>query len=249
MTDRATTLDEEAARIRREYSRRASEIPEDLYSVSTPGHLFSSLQRIRDVVKVLSAEGFFPLSGRRILDVGCGHGGWLSDFESWGARRENLAGMELDPARAEVARRRLGAMPTGGTGGADIRIGDASGLPWPDESFDLVLQATVLTSILDAAMRRAVAAEMARVVKHSGILLWYDFFYDNPRNPNVRGIRAAEIRELFPGFEVRLRCVTLAPPIARRLAPLTWIGALCLEKLRVLNTHYLGVLRRGEGRV
>ena len=248
MTDRATTLDEEAGRIRREYARRANEIPQDLYSVSDPGHLFSSLQRSRGVVRVLSAAGFLPLSDRKILDVGCGHGGWLSDFESWGARRENLAGMELDPARAEVARHRLGAIHPDGTGGADIRLGDASRLPWPGESFDLVVQATVLTSILDDTMRRAVAAEMARVLKPAGVLLWYDFFYDNPRNSNVRGVRAAEIRELFPGFEARLQRVTLAPPIARRLVPLTWIGALCLEKLRVLNTHYLGVLQRGPGR-
>jgi SAM-dependent methyltransferase len=244
MRDRMTTLADEAARIRGEYARRAREVPEELYSVRNPGHLFCSLQRIRHLVRVLSAEGCFPLSDRRILDVGCGHGGWLSDFESWGARRENLAGMELDPARAEVARRRLGPTHSDGSGGADIRAGDASRLPWPDESFDLVVQATVFTSILDSEMRRSVAAEIARVLKPSGVLLWYDFFYDNPRNPNVRAVGAAEIRALFPDFRVELERVTLAPPVARRLVPVTWIGALVLEKFRLFNTHYLGVLRR-----
>lgn len=239
-----TTLADEADRIRAEYARRAREIPEDLYSVRNPGHLFGSLQRARRLVRALSAAGCFPLSDRRILDVGCGHGGWLSDFETWGARRENLAGMELDPARAEVARGRLGAIGSAGSGAADIRAGDASRLPWPDESFDIVVQATVFTSILDGAMRKSVAAEMARVLKPSGVFLWYDFFYDNPRNPGVRGVRAPEIRELFPGFRLTLERITLAPPIARRLAPVTWIGALVLENLRLFNTHYLGVLRR-----
>ena len=36
---------------------------------------------------------------------------------------------------------------------------------------------------------------------------------DNPRNPNVRGIRADEIRALFPRCDISLRRVTLAPPI------------------------------------
>jgi hypothetical protein len=40
--------------------------------------------------------------------------------------------------------------------------------------------------------------------------------------------------------------VTLAPPLARRLVPLTWIGALALEGLRFLNTHYIGVFRKVE---
>jgi SAM-dependent methyltransferase len=242
-----TTLADEADRIRAEYARRSREIPEELYSVRNPGHLFGSLQRVRRLVRALSAAGCFPLSDRRILDVGCGHGGWLSDFESWGARRENLAGMELDPARAEVARGRLGATHSDGSGGADIRVGDASRLPWPDESFDIAVQATVFTSILDGAMRRSVSAEIARVLKPAGVFLWYDFFYDNPRNLSVRGIRASKIRELFPGFRVSLERVTLAPPVARRLAPLTWIGALLLENARLFNTHYLGVLRRSSG--
>jgi len=244
MRDRVTMLADEADRIRVEYARRAREIPEELYSVRNPGHLFGTLQRVRRLVRALSVAGCFPLSDRRILDVGCGHGGWLADFESWGARRENLAGMELEPARAEVARCRLGATHSDGSGGADIRIGDASRLPWPDESFDIVVQATVLTSILDGAMRQSVSTEIARVLKPTGVFLWYDFFYDNPRNPNVRGIGASEIRELFPGFQIGLERVTLAPPLARLVAPLTWIGALLLENLRLFNTHFLGVLRR-----
>jgi hypothetical protein len=38
--------------------------------------------------------------------------------------------------------------------------------------------------------------------------------------------------------------VTLAPPIGRRSVPVSWIGSLLLEKLTVLNTHYLGLIRK-----
>ena len=53
---------------------------------------------------------------------------------------------------------------------------------------------------------------MLRVVKPQGLILWYDFRYNNPRNPNVQGIGATEIRGLSPGRQVELRKVTLAPP-------------------------------------
>ena len=77
-----------------------------------------------------------------------------------------------------------------------------------------------------------------------GAVLWYDFFVNNPRNPHVRGVGAKVIRLLFPGFGVRLARVTLAPPLARRLVPLSRTIAFALEATKVLNTHYLGVIRR-----
>jgi ubiquinone/menaquinone biosynthesis C-methylase UbiE len=226
----------EAQRILQEYRRRERELPPDFYSLTRPGILFTYQQRVRATLAALAREGLLPLSGKRILEVGCGTGGWLVDFESWGAERSRLAGIDLDPARAEIARRRLAE--------ADIRVGDAASLPWPAGSFDIVLQSTVLSSILDQGTRRQVAAEMVRVLAPSGVIVWYDFFMNNPSNPNVRGVRAPELRALFPGFRVALERVTLAPPLARRLAPLTWLLPLFLERLRVLNSHYLGVLRR-----
>jgi ubiquinone/menaquinone biosynthesis C-methylase UbiE len=89
--------------------------------------------------------------------------------------------------------------------GADLRHGDASRLPWPSGHFDIVLQSTVFSSILEAAMRAAVAAEMTRVLAPGGANLWNDFFVDSPRNRAVRGIRRREIAALFPGFDVELR--------------------------------------------
>jgi hypothetical protein len=44
------------------------------------------------------------------------------------------------------------------------------------------------------------------------------------------------------GFVATL--VTLAPPIARRLVPVSWLAAAALERLVVFNTHYLGVIRK-----
>jgi ubiquinone/menaquinone biosynthesis C-methylase UbiE len=171
-----------------------------------------------------------------VLDVGCGYGQWLADLETLGAERRLLAGIDLVPERVEKARARLG--------GADIREGDASELPFEDGAFDLVLQSMMFSSILDASVKRRAAAEMARVLAPGGLVLWYDFFVNNPRNPNVRGVGRREVEELFPGFDLRWRRVTLAPPLLRALVPRLRPLAGALQGLRVLNTHALATLSR-----
>ena len=50
------------------------------------------------------------------------------------------------------------------------------------------------------------------------MVLWYDIRVDNPKNPDVRGIRLNEIKELFPEASAyRAQRITLAPPIGRRV--------------------------------
>ena len=223
----------EVARIRAEYARRSREIPPDFYSWARDVNLFFHCQIARTTIRSLQASGMYPLQGCSVLDVGCGGGTWLLEFAQWGA--EKLHGLDLDPTRLETAHR---VLP-----GADLRCGDAQTLPWRDQSFDLVSHFTMFTSILDAGVKRAVAQEMLRVLKPGGLILWYDFRVNNPANHNVRGIGASEIRSLFPGCDVKLKRAMLAPPLARRIVPLTWIGALLLEKIPWLRTHYVAVIR------
>lgn len=226
----------EADRIRAEYDRRASEIDEDRYSAAQPAALFIRQTVERAALAALGEAGALPLGDRRILDVGCGAGQWLTDFETWGARRDRLAGIDLVDERAATCRARLSD--------ADIHAGDASALPWPDGSFDVVLQSMLMSSVLDPAMRAAVASEMARVLAPGGLILWYDFFVDNPRNASVRGIKRAELADLFDGFEIAWRRVTLAPPLVRALVPRARPVAAALQALRLFDTHAVAVLRR-----
>jgi hypothetical protein len=58
------------------------------------------------------------------------------------------------------------------------------------------------------------------------------------------GVRRREIETLFPGCRVDLRRATLAPPLARKIVPVSWTLAAALESLRVFDTHYLGLIRR-----
>jgi ubiquinone/menaquinone biosynthesis C-methylase UbiE len=126
-----------------------------------------------------------------------------------------------------------------------VICGSAAQLAFTDNSFDLVLQSTVFTSIQDSGLKRQVAAEMLRLVRPDGLIFWYDFRVDNPRNPDVTGVRKKEVLELFSECRVDLYPITVAPPLLRHLARWSWLGCYLLGKVPWFCTHYLGVIRRG----
>ena len=230
----------EEARVAAAYARRKESVPADRYSLFNPGNLLLVQDREWQVLRLLRKLGGPPLASKQILEIGCGSGSWLREFIKWGARPENLTGVDLLPDRIAEARR---LCPVG----VQLSCGSACDVPAPDASFDLVLQATVFTSVLDAAVKQQIAGEMLRLVKPEGAILWYDFRVNNPNNPDVRGVGRAEIRRLFPGCRFKLQPVTLAPPLARRLATYSrWLCEL-LQACPLLCTHYLGAIRREEG--
>jgi SAM-dependent methyltransferase len=226
----------ESDRIVADYERRAAEVPQDRYAATNPGHMFIRQTIERALVRMLGEAGVLPLADRRVLDVGCGEGQWLADLETLGATRDRLAGLDLVEARVDAARARLE--------GADIRRGDASSLPWEDESFDLVVQSMMFSSILDPDVRARAAREIDRVLAREGLVLWYDFFVDPPGNPGARGVGRRDVAGLFPGYLMRWRRVTLAPPLARLLVPRARPLASLLQALRVFDTHAMATLTR-----
>jgi ubiquinone/menaquinone biosynthesis C-methylase UbiE len=231
-------LKAEEDRIRAAYTRRHTD---SRYSQFNPGHLFTIQQLERQIIRSLKKHRFASLDKRRILEVGCGTGFWLREFIQWGTRPENIFGIDLLHDRVAEAKQ---LCPKG----MRLQCGTATRLPFPDSNFDLVLQATVFTSILDSPMKQRIAAEMLRVVKEDGLILWYDYHINNPWNSDVKGIKKREIRELFLDCQIELKRITLVPPLVRSLAPYFWIACYCLEKIPWLCTHYLGVIRKGKPR-
>lgn len=227
--------EDEEARICAAYRRRAKD--KVLYSWFNPGHLFFIHERERRVLRLLNRHGLSKLDDKRICEVGCGTGYWLREFLKWGARPQNLVGVDLLPERVAEAR---ALCPSG----VQVEIGSAAKLDFPDGAFDLVLQSTMLTSVLDPHLKRQVASEMLRVMKGNGLLLWHDYLMDNPWNPDVRGIKKREIVQLFPDCRIELYRVTLAPPLCRLLARYSWLACYMLERMQVFNTHYLGVITK-----
>lgn len=230
-----------AAAIIEEFDRRDIGPASALYGWQNPTHQYFQIQTARALLGALKKENCIPLGEKQILDIGCGEGGWLLEFARWGAAPTNLAGVELNPRRIKLARLRLPVAP--------LHEGDVRNLPWPDASFDILTQITVFGTITSEAVRWEIAAEMLRVLRPGGLILSYDMRVNNPANSKVRALPAEEIRGLFPGCQISLRNLTLAPPIARRIVPLSWMLAMALEKVPFLRTHCLAVIRKAPASV
>jgi SAM-dependent methyltransferase len=110
-----------------------------------------SRERASVVEQLPRRHDLLPLGDRRILDIGCRNGDELVGFIAYGARADRLEGIDLLPERTTVARARH----------PDIRIDRANGdpLPFAAATFDIIVVSTVLSSILDRAVARAIAAE------------------------------------------------------------------------------------------
>jgi SAM-dependent methyltransferase len=234
MPEELNVLLSERQRINAEYRRRAKEINSDRYSPWQPAEIFWRTGRKALAAEMLNEAGVFPQTGDTCLEVGCGTVGWLADLISWGVRERDLHGIDIDALRITRAKEILPA--------ADFRVEDAARLPWDNDTFSLVISSTLFTSVLDPRVRCLIAGEIVRVLAPGGALLWYDFAYNNPANPNVRGVSRTEIRNLFPQLVGTIRSVTLAPPLARLIAPRSRTLATLLETIPFLRTHLLAVL-------
>ena len=110
------------------------------------------------------------LEGRRaarLLDIGCGTGRFLREVKRNHPRLE-VVGLDLSPFYLAVARRELSAW-------SRVRIVEAAAerLPFAEAQFDAVT-AVYLFHELPPAVRRAVAAEIGRVLKPGGSLILVD---------------------------------------------------------------------------
>jgi len=149
---------------------------------------------------------------------------------------ENLYGIDLLADRIETAKKLSPHL--------NLYLGSATDLPFEDKFFDIVIQFTVFTSILDYSMKQKIAKEMLRVLKPDGIIIWYDYWISKPTNPDVKGVGKQEIKKLFPNCKFEFHRITLAPPIARLLVPISWMLCELLEKIRIFNTHYLAIIKK-----
>lgn len=171
----------------------------------------------------------------RVLEVGAGLGGVLRWALEAGAGQ--VVGLDVQEERATAARE---MNPR-----TCYVVGDGRRLPFPGGRFDTVLCSMLFSSILDDTVAQEVAAEVRRVMRPDGWILWFDFFWRNPSNPDVRGVGAGHLRALFPGWTAQLSRAVLAPPLARRLVRLPTVSTL-LEALPPLQTFYAGSLRQTD---
>lgn len=208
----------------------------DRGSILQPGNLLMVQERERFIVRQLRKAGWDGLEGLRAFEAGCSTGYNLRQLVQWGARPENMAGMDIDPAAAEYVQSRSPQIR--------VHTGSAASIPEPNERFDLTMALTLFSSVRDEDVAKGIAAEMFRITRPGGLILVYDMRRKSPKNPNVHPISADDVRRWFPRCPMRVRSITLAPPIARQIGQ--WAPWLYgpLAAVPLLRTHAMYLLRR-----
>ena len=219
-------------RMQQEYARRTEEgLAGDRYSFQNPAHRWIILDRQKEIRKLLKTHQPAGLADLQILEIGCGSGGVMDEFIQLGAEPGNLVGVDLLLDRLKQA-------STSMKNECSWVNANGQHLPFLDGTFHLTLQFTAFSSILDPETKKDMAAEILRVLKPGGSIVWYDFIW-NPANPQTKGIGLKEIKKLFPGCNLTPARITLAPPLVRALLPRFPRLAGWLSSLKILNSHLL----------
>jgi len=205
---------------------------------SEKAHLYVPSDYIRYVqqewvsnAKELLAKHVKKVSDLTVLEIGAGSGANVPLLEQLGFQRRNISFNELLDDRVNILKQNF---PDN-----KVYAGNAIELHFP-ELYDVVLQSTVFTSLLNQQDREKLAAKMWELLKPGGLLLWYDFIYNNPSNPDVRKVSPKELLQLFPlAQNISMRKITLAPPIGRRVGKMYK-----LFNIPVLRSHILAVAKK-----
>ena len=197
MTEPASASGGEAlSRLRAVYRERDAAMPwgDRRNNVYHPRHPLGRIFRRHNQDLLVDALNRLDIELRdaRILDVGSGYGHWLRYLIELGADPSRLAGVEPSAERVRIAAR---ANPQPGWIQAD-----GGALPFADASFDLLLQVVVLSSVLDDRLRGEIVAEMRRVLRPGGHLLWIDSRRGQPGR--LAGFSRTAVENLFPGWRI-----------------------------------------------
>jgi SAM-dependent methyltransferase len=214
--------DEERRRIERVYAGyRDDERRRRAWSAENPGNAAMReevLRALRELApELLRGEG-------RVLDAGCGGGWWLERLAADGVSPGRLVGVDLLDERVRRARERVP--------GARVVQGDVRSLPEPQDSCASVMLFTVLSAMRSREDVRAALRETRRVLAPGGaVAIWEPRVWSPNRNTRLIGLD--ELRAELGG-EVRVRSVTLFPPLARRVGARLYVP---LARIPPLRTH------------
>ena len=106
---------------------------------------------------------YLPPEGARLLEIGFGNGKLHAEL----AERYRMAGIDRAAGMVRLTRRRLDERDLH----SDLQQGDATALPWPDETFDAVVSTFALSAIPDVD---AALDEMVRVLRPGGRIVIVD---------------------------------------------------------------------------
>lgn len=113
-------------------------------------------------------DAILPLSGKTVLEIGCGTGRGVTELADHGA---TVWGIDISEQAVREAQRRIGHRPN-----IQMRVADAHRLPFADSEFDVIVGHGVLHH-LDL---RIVRDELHRCLKPGGVAVFTEPLAYNP---------------------------------------------------------------------
>lgn len=117
------------------------------------------LQRVRD--RILANAGLSP--GAVVLDAGCGDGLLAAGAAAIVGTSGHVTGLDISSAALADAARLHPRITTNAP--ISWQLGDVTKLPFPDETFDVVIERAILMYV---AQKRTAVAEYRRVLRRGG---------------------------------------------------------------------------------
>jgi SAM-dependent methyltransferase len=193
----ACPVDLDTLTLRREiqsiYARVASEPSGSFHFHRGPGYASDMLGYDANALAALPAESTASFagvanphriaaiaSGATVVDIGCGAG--MDLFLAAQAVGASGRAIGIDMTEAMAARARTGAAALG-LAHAEVRIGDALGLPVDSDSIDYVISNGVINLTPD---KRQAFAEVFRVLKPGGEFLYGDIIVASELSESIR---------------------------------------------------------------
>ena len=191
-------------------------------------------QAIKNLFQINSIN----LKNKMVIDIGCAGGNIMPILKKFGAAEKNLHGIDLREDRLSYAKKRFPK--------SNFNLMDARNIKFNDSSFDMVISFTLFSSVLNIDYRKQIAREMVRVLKPRGVILYYDFRYNNPFNRNVMKVRYKDMKSLFPNMKMELTLITVLPPLVRLFGGLAKYVYPILSKIPFLYSHHIGLIKKDD---
>lgn len=227
-------MSEELDKLKQVYNERKSlkidysfVLPQNYYLVSSREKIF-----ISSLLKYFGTD----YSDLKVLDLGFGSGNDIFNLIKAGFKVENISGVEVIEERFQYVK---SIIPN-----ADLKLNNGFNIPFEDNKFDLIIQSTVFSSILNPESRAKLANEMIRVLKPKGKVFFYDIRFNNPWNKNVVKMDKDEINRIFKNEVKRFNAVTLNPILVRKIASGSIILCELLEKVPFFCSHYYTIIEK-----
>ncbi len=170
---------------------------------------YESDQLARSGQIVANFINYFPVAGKTVLDVGCQWGATSIALARAGGR---VTGVDVVPEFIAGARVRAGEQMID----AKFKVSAAEGLPFADDSFDVVYCTNVIEHV---ANHQQTVRELARVLKPGGML-----YLDGPNRFSPANLASD------PHYQLRL--IAALP---------NWLGDFYVRRIRRFPAYDVGV--------